>query len=404
MLMQLEETTMAQLNPDVLEQLQQRINRRRLLETATQLMEIPSRTGEGGPALTRLADILKSEGFPVKRVEAGHPDAPAVVSFYDSGTPSRVVEVCCHIDTPDLPFVPPRFEGNLLTGSGAAKMKGGIAAAIEAMRALRESGLLSRGEFFLTVCDLHESPNGFGPQLREMINAGLYGDAVLIPDALRDRLPVAGRAAARWQVTLRRPGEPIHEVYRTPDEPDVIVAASELVRTFEQYAKQLANRTDPVAGPETLHVGRIESGQLPNQSPQTATIEGTRRWLATSDTAAVEAEFRSLVANFARVRQLDAQVTFSVIRDAFQLDQQHPFVAAFQSAHASVTGQTLPIGNKPFADDGNNFWSLVKVPAITHGPVCGGSYTSREWVDCDDLVRLATVYALTTIHFCTVDA
>lgn len=402
--MQLEETTMAQISSDVVEQLKRHVNRQRLLETATQLMEIPSQTGEAGPALNSLADILKSEGFAVKRVEAGYPDAPAVVSFYDSGNPSRVLEVCCHMDTPNLPFVPPRFEGDRLTGSGAAKMKGGIAAAIEAMRALRESGLLTQGEIFLTVCDLHEFPSGQGQQLREMINAGLYGDAVLIPEAISDCLPVAGCAAGRWDVTLRRATEPIHEAHRSSDEPDVILAASEFVRMLEQYANQLRTRTDPVAGSESLHVGRIESGQLPNQSPQSAVIVGTRRWLATSDAAQVEAEFRSLVTNFARVRQLDAVVTFSTMRDSFRLDTQHPIVSAFQSAHASVTGQLLPQGRKPFVDDGNNFWSMVKVPAITHGPRCGGIYTTKEWVDCNDLVRLATVYAVTTILFCSAPA
>ena len=88
------------------------------------------------------------------------------------------------------------------------------------------------------------------------------------------------------------------------------------------------------------------------------------------------------------------------MRDAFFLDQQAPLVAAFQQAHAQATGQALPIGVKPFCDDGNSFWSLTRLPAITHGPRAGGAHTLNEWVSISDLVRLAEVYALTAVLFC----
>ena len=42
-----------------------------------------------------------------------------------------------HLDTVHLPFVPPCVENNTLYGSSSADMKGGIAAALEALRVLR---------------------------------------------------------------------------------------------------------------------------------------------------------------------------------------------------------------------------------------------------------------------------
>ena len=35
------------------------------------------------------------------------------------------------------------------------------------------------------------------------------------------------------------------------------------------------------------------------------------------------------------------------------------------------------------------------VPAITHGPRAGGQHTVSEWVEIDDLVRVAWLYAAT---------
>ncbi len=51
-------------------------------------------------------------------------------------------------------------------------------------------------------------------------------------------------------------------------------------------------------------------------------------------------------------------------------------------------------------DDGNSFWGLGGVAAITHGPRAGGQHTVHEWVEIDDLVRVATLYALTAVLYC----
>ena len=83
------------------------------------------------------------------------------------------------------------------------------------------------------------------------------------------------------------------------------------------------------------------------------------------------------------------------IRDAFQLDVADPFVSIFRTTYEAVSGRRLPEGPKPFVDDGNSFWAIKKIPAITHGPRAGGQHTVAEWVEIDDLVRVAIVYAAT---------
>src|SRR5260370_22657375 len=108
-------------------------------------------------------------------------------------------------------------------------MKGGTAAAAEALRVLRDTGALSAGSALFTAHDLHEAPWGLGQQLDQMIRDGCTGDAVLLPEPLTDYLPVVGRGAATWKVTIRRGGGPVHEVMRPHDEPSVIAAGAELV-------------------------------------------------------------------------------------------------------------------------------------------------------------------------------
>src|SRR5437016_4204436 len=117
------------------------VNRQRLLDTAVQLIAVPSPTGTAGAAADCLAQILTADGFSVERPVADHPAAPAVVLRFAGGRPGRTLQFDGHLDTVHLPFVPPHVEGDRLTGSGSSDMKGGIAAAVEALRALRDSEL-----------------------------------------------------------------------------------------------------------------------------------------------------------------------------------------------------------------------------------------------------------------------
>jgi acetylornithine deacetylase/succinyl-diaminopimelate desuccinylase-like protein len=215
--------------------------------------------------------------FHVDRPAAGHARAPAVVARLESTRPGRTLQFNGHLDTVHLPFVAPQVTGDLITGSGASDMKGGIAAAVEALRVLRDTNILPAGLVMLTAHDLHEAPWGFGQQLDQLIRDRCVGDGILLPEPLPDRLPVVGRGGAIWKVTIRRNGAQVHEVMRPLDEPSVISAGAELVTRLDRLGERLAKKSDPMAGPETVFIGQIHSGEIYNQFPQECWLEGTRR-------------------------------------------------------------------------------------------------------------------------------
>jgi acetylornithine deacetylase/succinyl-diaminopimelate desuccinylase-like protein len=279
-------------------------------------------------------------------------------------------------------------------------MKGGTAAAVEALRALRDTGALTAGGVLLSAHDMHEAPWGFGQQLDHMIQDGIVGDAVLLPEPLCDRLPIAGRGAATWKVTIHRDGPPVHEVMRPADQPSVIAAGAELVQRLGQLSQRLAQPVDPVAGAASVFIGQIHSGEIYNQYPQECWLEGTRRWLPGTQRQDVETEFRELLTELEWATNTMIAAEFRFIRDAFALDPRHKFVEVFQQAYTATSGQPLPLGPKPFVDDGSSFYALAGVPAITHGPRAGGQHTVNEWVEIDDLVRIAELYARIAATYC----
>jgi acetylornithine deacetylase/succinyl-diaminopimelate desuccinylase-like protein len=382
------------------ERLAKAVNRRRLVDTAVQLIGVPSPTGDAAAVSDKLAGLLAKDGFSVERPEAGHRKAPAVAVRFESESRGRTLQFNGHLDTVHLPFVPPAVADGQITGSGASDMKSGVAAAVEALRVLRETHALQAGSVLLTAHDLHEAPWGFGQQLDRMIEEGFVGDAVLLPEPLSDRLPVIGRGAATWKVTIGRSGAPVHEVMRPAGEPSVIAAGADLVARLGRLGEELGRISDPLAGKETVFIGQIHSGEIYNQYPQECMLEGTRRWLPGTERTQVENQFREILAQVARESKTTIDAEFRFIRDAFHIDKKDPLVAAFQQAYQAVSGSELPIGPKPFVDDGNSFCALGEVPAITHGPRAGGQHTVNEWVSIDDLVRLAHLYALTAVLYC----
>jgi acetylornithine deacetylase/succinyl-diaminopimelate desuccinylase-like protein len=186
---------------------------------------------------------------------------------------------------------------------------------------------------------------------------------------------------------------------RSASEPDVIAAAAELVLRFRRLDAEVSERRDPLAGAESVFIGKVDGGEMYNQFPSECRLEGTRRWLPGARIEDIERGLGAATSEVAARTGVSVEVDFRPIRDAFALDLDDPLVESFQRAHEAVSGERLPTGPKPFVDDGNSFWSLARVPAITHGPLAGGQHTTDEWVSIDDLVRVARVYALTALAY-----
>lgn len=384
----------------LLQEVRRRISPARILDTVQRLVAAPSPTGNAGPAADTLAEILKERGFDVARPIADHPASPAVVTRSRGNTPGRILQFDGHLDTVHLPFRGPRIEATRLYGSGAVDMKGGIAAVVEAMVVLRDGDLLPEGELLLTAHDLHECPWGDSRQLEWLIREGFVGDGVVIPEYLHDRLPVIGRGGLIWKVTFERSAPPIHEMYRG-DLPNLGLLVAEFVQTLNARNLELGKRSHVMAGAESIFVGQIHSGELFNQDPATAWVEGTRRWLPGTTASFVQQEMSSLATEIASRHSVASHVEFHPMRDCFELNPEDELVTSFQTAHRAVSGNELPFGPKPFIDDGNTFSALAKIAAITHGPQGAGAHTTEEWVEITDLTRVATVYALTAIGFCS---
>ncbi len=388
------------LTTDIIASIQEGVQLDRLLDTALHLIRIPSPTRDAGKALDALASILEQDGFKVARTDADWPSAPAVVARYETGKPGFTLQFDCHLDTVHLPFVPPRVEEGVLYGSGASDMKGGTAAAVEALRVLRDTGVLTSGTVLLTAHDHHEGPWGDKRQVRALVREGITGDAVLLPEYFCQWIPAAGKGMAIFQITLERDQPPMHEIHRPSDCPDVIAAGVDLVTRLQQLGAMLQAGPSTAAGVDSLFIGQIQAGEIYNQSPQTCLVEGTRRWTEPGAEETAHQELQQVVTECATDHGVRVILDWELQGDALRLAKDSTFVQAFQEAHQADSGSFLSFGDKPFIDDGNLYASWAGIPAITHGPDAHGAHTVQEQVAVAELTRVARVYALTACAFC----
>ena len=79
----------------------------------------------------------------------------------------RTLQFDGHLDTVHLPFVPPQVVDGQLTGSGASDMKGGLAAAVEALYVLRDTGSCRPARFSGRARSAR-GPWGLGQQLNAL--------------------------------------------------------------------------------------------------------------------------------------------------------------------------------------------------------------------------------------------
>ena len=272
-------------------------------------------------------------------------------------------------------------------------MKAGLAAAVEALLALRDAGLLPAGSILLTAHDLHEAPWGDGRQLDRLIARRLSSatpscspsrSATTCRSSAGARPAGRSRSAARARRSTRSCGP--------ADEPE----RHRRRRRAGRAARRASTRdspqaADPIAGRASVFVGQIHGGEIYNQYPQECRLEGTRRWLPGTDRRRGRARVprRSLDESAARPgATVDDRVS---ARPRRLLPRPgDPLVAAFQ---ARLRGDRGPAARRSARSRSSTTATAsgrwAGVPAITHGPAPAGSTRSRSGSTIDDLVRVA---------------
>ena len=278
-------------------------------------------------------------------------------------------------------------------GRGTADMKGGIAAAIEAVMALGRAGIDPPCDVVFHLVADEERGGRLGTDA--LGKAGLIrGDACIVPEPTSMAVCVAERGLSVIDVTVH--GRPAHA-----SEPSrglsAIEKAAKVVLAI--HGASFGHPAHPLLGSPTANAGVIHGGSGHNTVAERCVLTVDHRLLPGQSGPDAVAEIRALIDAIADPDlRYDAElVTFG---EASELATDHPWVSVVRSAISSVMGRSAPIVGMTFATDARFVRNDAGVPAVVCGP--GGieqAHVDDEWVGVDALVDAAAVYATLIASF-----
>lgn len=377
-----------------------RIDEAALLELTKSLLQATGQNPPGDEAATVavLAAAGRSLGLEVTttEVEAGREN----VSITLAGGNGPGLLLLGHTDVVPVgdgwtkdPFGA-KVEGGRIYGRGASDMKGGLAACLAAMAALRGVGLAGPVELAALV-DEEETGKGIRSYVTTPTTRFL-GCITAEPTELQTIVGARGDSYLRVAVHGRachagNPGDGANAIY----------GAAAVVAEIERLHTELAESPHPLLGPATWSVGQIQGGTGGSIVPAECVVIADRRLLPGESPAAVLEDLRSRVEGLKLAeRGLTVELEMPMEMPAFETPIDADLVRVTAAALTDVGGPALPLGGWTAACDGGFVARDLGVPVVVLGPgsVTHQAHRADESVGLDELLTAARAYTLTALR------
>jgi acetylornithine deacetylase len=291
------------------------------------------------------------------------------------------------------------IRGGALHGRGSCDMKGGLAAAVIAIRAAMKLGIEPRRPVLL-LSVVGEETGGLGTLAA--IARGVRADAAVITEptslelcpvqagALSFRLHVRGKSA---HGAMRREGISAIEKFFT-----VSRALDELEKERHHGYRHPLYPEGTLVAP--LSVGRIEAGNWPSTVPEELRAEGRFGVFPGEDCAAARAMFEEAIA---RIGHGDPWFSENPVGVAWFEGQFEPGETALDApildelrwCHREMLSQESSTHGVSYGSDLRLFTRYASMPAVLYGPGdVRVAHSANESIPVDELVHATEVLTL----------
>ena len=373
-----------------------------------------------------VARWAEKQGFDVQQDEVA-PGRPNVIVTWAPGSGARTLMFEGHTDvvTPGDtavwhydPFGAQIVERRMY-GRGTNDTKGNLAAMLIAMAALKRSGIKLTGTIIGGVlCDEEDQMLG----VRNFIERG-HADRVtgaVICEPQDGLICTTQKGALRAQFTISgrmsHGAMPLAGLNTAPAVAMIINRLHDLEVNAVKNPGQDENLGWPSFTPTVVQAPACGASQL-NVMPGEArvlvdirTIPGQPHPAIKNDLSAlatqIEQEVRKGYQEYDQllglVRNHDLKVDLEILTDrpCTLTDRDDPVVQAADWATRQMSNQEPTYAGVPGATDGTFLWALKNIPIVTMG--AGDRQVPHqvdEWVDLDQLVETAKIYALTALYY-----
>jgi len=374
----------------------------------------------------RVADWARTQGFEV-RVDQVAPNRPNIIVSWPTGSQKHTLMFEGHTDvvTPgDVaawkydPFGA-KIIGRRMYGRGANDTKGNLAAMLIAMKALKTSAVKLAGSVIGGVlCDEEDRMLGVIDFIKRGHADKITAAVICEPQdgmicttqkgAIRASYLISGRmshgamplSGLNCAPAIARLIDGLHELEKevvTTVGLDEYLGWPSVTPTVIQA---------PVCGASQLNVMPREARVLvdirttPRQSHQNIIADLTALALKAENRVRDNYQKYDSLLNLQREHDLTIQVDILADRPCTYTERSEPIVRAADWATRRLTHKNPAYAGVPGATDGTFLWALKNIPIVTMG--AGNRLVPHqidEWVDLDQLIETAKIYALTALHY-----
>jgi succinyl-diaminopimelate desuccinylase len=400
----------------MLEDVLNRIDREELVRLARELVRIPSvyrpeeTDGNEARVARFVADYLDRAGFEVS-IEEVKPGRPNVWAVWEGDRTGKTLLFEAHTDVvtegsaedwEHLPFGAER-DGDRIYGRGACDTKGNLAAAVVAVRAVKDSGVPFPGS--LILCHPVDE-EGMMAGIKAFIERGYADgvDAAVICEPEENQLCIKQKGALRVEVTLR--GTMAHGAMPHSGVNPVTRAARFVVAVEELESEEVERHgEDPFLGypslTPTILMGPDSGEPQVNVIPASAYVALDIRTVPDQSHRELVVRLEDIIARLAS-EDPDFDATLEVIeeRPPTETPKEEPLVRAMAKAFGHLTGEEPTYNGVPGATDGTFLHAWAGIPIVTTG--AGDReipHHADEWVDEEELLTTCKLYAATAMYY-----
>ena len=379
-------------------------DREYFVDTLRRLVKIGSINPEFGGGTTNESEIagwvakeMERLGMTARRFEA-EPGRASVVGVLPGSGGGPVLMLYAHLDTVGIEGMADPLSGEerdgRVYGRGSFDMKGGLAACLTAVRALREASVPLAGDVLVAaVADEEVASIGIQEILRHVT-----ADAAIVTEPTQMAVGLAHKGFCWIEVeTFGRAahgsafGEGIDANMRMGRFLARLDALETELRTSDPH---------PLVGPPSLHAALLHGGSGASTYAASCTLTIERRMVPGETEAFVLGQLRAIADQLAAEDPtFRAEVRPTLTRGSFEVPADAAIVRHVLGAAAQVLGAEPVTRGFGFWMDAA-FLDAAGVETVVFGARGEGAHADVEWADVESHVQLADILARAARAYC----
>ena len=311
------------------------------------------------------------------------PGRPNLVAEVGSASAGPTLVLCAHIDTVavtgmTIPPFEPRVSDGRVYGRGSYDMKGGAAAILCALAALRQEEIPGR---VMAALVMDEEYASLGAQ--DFVSR-YPADACIVTEPSEERLVLAHKGFVWVEIAVS--GKAAHGS-RFDLGVSAIGKIGRIIVALERFDQEvLRKRSHPLTGPASLHCAQVEGGVGLSTYAERSVLKVERRTIPGETPEQVMAEIAAVI----REAGEEADLVNLLSRPPLDCDRNSKIARSVREAAQAVQGAEPEEAGVAYWMDAAIF-AAAGIPTVDFGPAGAGAHEAVEWVDLGSVVRCAQV-------------